>query len=187
MFLPLPHRLHLPPLKSCLERDYLVYLEALRASQPPQQYGMDRLTGGWFSAIILIACLPLSLWEGGIDFWRLLSPAPALQVRHGALTPHNSFVSAPESIALSQIRSITLDRADRIRPGFWDNMLAAYSWSSRLGFKVGARSRHVLLIDYLIADGDPRSLRISDSYVDGGVEQLSRFAAYLRAMQSAAR
>ena len=166
--------------------DHLAYFEAVRASQPARQYGMDRLTGGWFSVIVLIFCILFALWEGGMDLRRMLTRAPALHVQNGALTPHSIF-SAPASIAFSQVREITLDRADRIRPGFWDDVMGAYSWSTRLGFKAGARARHVLLIDYLTEDGDSHSLRISDAYVEGGVEQLSRFAAYLRAMQSAAQ
>jgi hypothetical protein len=165
--------------------DHHAYLEALRASQPPERHGLDRLTGGWFSIILLMTCFVLAFWEGGMDLWRLLTLSPALQVQNRKLKIHSSFLSAPRAIAVSSIRLVTLDRGDRIRPGFWDDVQAGISWSNRLGFKVGARMRHVLLIDYITTSGGLDSLRITDAQADGGVEQLSRFAAYLRAMLDA--
>lgn len=187
VFAPPPPPLPPPPSPTDMMsvEDHLAYLEAVRASQPPERHGLDELTGGWFSIILLIACFALALWECGMDLWRLLTPSPALQVQNRELKIHSSFLSAPRAIAVSSIRLVALDRGDRIRPGFWDDVQTGISWSNRLGFKVGARMRHVLLIDYITTSGVLDSLRISDAHVDGGVEQLSRFAAYLRAMLDA--
>lgn len=157
----------------------LAYLERLREAQPREGHGVDRLTGGWASALVLIACSGLALWEIWMKSWRLISPQSALAVQNGQLVPHASFVNAPHSIPLDAIRNVTFDRADRIRPDAMDSTLSAVSLTNRFAMKYGARLRHALLIEYVDERGYPESLRISDADVEGGAQQLDRFATYL--------
>jgi hypothetical protein len=113
------------------------YTERLRAAQPRREYGLDGLTGGWFSAIILIVCLPLTLWEIVIKFWRLITAEPALALQSGQLIPHASFLNAPKSIAICAIRAVTIDRSDSIRPDAMRAALTAFSLTNRLAMKWG--------------------------------------------------
>ncbi len=162
--------------------DSLAYLDALRASRPREGHGIDQLTGGWASALVLIACILAALWEIGMKSWRLIEPQAALAVQNGQLLLHPSFVTTPPAIAIAAIRTVNFDRADRISPNGIDSALAAYSLTNRFAMKFGARLRHVLLINYVDERGHGETVRINDADVDGGVDQLRRFADYLRMM-----
>jgi hypothetical protein len=165
----------------------MLYFDRLREAQPREGHAVDRLTGGWASALVLIACSGLAMWEIWMKSWRLFSSQAALIVQHKQLVPHPSFVNAPQSIALDAIRNVTFDRADRIRPDAMSSAFSDFSLTNRLAMKYGARLRHVLLIDYVDERGYPESLRITDADVDGGVEQLDRFATYLEQIRKGAR
>jgi hypothetical protein len=132
--------------------------------------------------MIVIACLPIIFWEMGIKFWRLLTPEPSVVLKGKILVLHPSFVFAPNTIPLAQISRVAFDRSDRVRKDWAAEGLTAWSLSNRLAFKAGASFRHTLLIDYFSEQGDPTSFRINDADVDGGVEQLRRFAEYLKMM-----
>lgn len=136
-------------------------------------------SGNGIQAMILIACLPLALWEISIKLWRLLTPKPALALIGRQLVLHPSFMKEPSSIPTKAIREVIVDRADRVPfDGFVAAMLAS-SWSHRLGLKVGARFRHTMLIKYVTENGKLESVRIGDANISGGTEQLRQFAAYL--------
>lgn len=162
----------------------LLYLDRLREAQPREGHGLDQLTGGWASALVLIACIGLALWEIWMKSWRLFSPQAALVARSGQLVPHPSFLNAPTSIAFGAVRAVTFDRSDRIRVDAISEALTAYSLTNRLAMKYGARLRHTLLIDYVTESGEPETLRINDSDVEGGAEQLARFAAHVKQLGS---
>ncbi|NJS13868.1 MAG: hypothetical protein HC788_03635 [Sphingopyxis sp.] len=129
---------------------------------------------------MLMACILAALWEIGMKSWRLIRPQAALAVQNGQLLLHPSFVNAPPAIALAAIRAVTFDRADRASPTGMDSALTAYSLTNRLAMKFGARLRHILLINYIDERGHNENVRINDAEVDGGVDQLRRFADYLR-------
>jgi hypothetical protein len=167
--------------------DSFAYLDGIREAQPRENHGVDRLTGGWASVVVLTSCIGLALWEIGVKSWRLISPQAALAVQSGQLIPHPSFINAPQSIALDAVRAVSFDRADRIRPNAMDSALVSYSLTNRLAMKYGARMRYVLLIDYVDERGHPESLRVNDAEVDGGVKQLDRFATYLKQIRQGFR
>jgi len=173
-----------PPADFRFDAEILEYSERLRAAQPRQEYGLDRLTGGWFSVIVLLACLPLAFWEIAIQMWRLSVAEPALALRNGELALHGSFITAPSAIPTHAITHVTLDRGDRVRLDTSGLFIKAYSWPAFFGGRLGGRLRYVLLIDYVSESGEQRSFRMNDSDVDGGIKQLRRFADYLRMILS---
>jgi hypothetical protein len=175
-----PPPLPAPPAEFRFDTEMFEYSEKLRAAQPRQEYGFDRLTGGWFSVILLVVCLPLALWEICIKLWRLFAREPALAMRNGQLIPHRSFTTTPTSIPVNAISNVVFDRTDRVRSNTAGLIITAFSWSAHFGGKLGGRLRHSLLIDYVSESGEQRSFRIGDADVDGGVEQLKRFADYLK-------
>lgn len=162
----------------------LLYLDRLREAQPREGHGLDLLTGGLASALVLIACIGLALWKIWMKSWRLFSPQAALVAQNGQLVPHPSFLNAPKTIAFGAIRAVTFDRSDRIRVDAMSEALTAYSFTNRLAMKYGARLRHTLLIDYVTESGEPETLKINDSDVEGGTEQLARFANYVKQLGS---
>ncbi len=174
------------PDASATPAEYLAYLDRLRESNPRDGSAFDRLTGGWASALVLIACIGLAFWEIAMKSWRIFSPQAALAVQNGQLVLHASFVNAPESIALNTIRAVTFDRADQVRLDAMNSALTSFSLSNRLAMKFAGRLRHVVLIDYVDDRGYPESLRINDAEIEGGVEQLERFATYLERSRTGA-
>lgn len=177
-----PPILPVPPTEIRSDAEMFEYSEKLRAAQPRQEYGLDRLTGGWFGVIVLLACLPLAFWEIGIQIWRLSTSETALALGNGELVVHGSFITAPSAIPTHAITHVTFDRADRVRLNTAGIFIKAYSWPAFLGGRLGARLRYVLLIDYVSDSGEPQSFRMNDADVDGGIEQLKRFAEYLTTM-----
>jgi hypothetical protein len=173
-----------PPADFRFDAAMFEYSEMLRAARPRQEYGLDRLTGGWFSVIVLLASLPLALWEIAIQIWRLSVPEPALALRNGELAVHGSFITAPSAIPTHAITNVTLDRADRVRLDTAGFFIKAYSWPAFFGGRLGGRLRYVLLIDYASESGEQQSFRMNDTDVDGGIKQLRRFADYLRMILS---
>lgn len=154
---------------------YAMGRDAFIASPAPNR----NRSGNGIQAMILIACLPLALWEISIKLWRLLTSKPAFALLSGQLVLHPSFMKEPSSIAIKAIREVIVDRADRVPfDGFVAAMLAS-SWSHRLGVKSGGRFRHTMLIKYVTENGYLESVRIGDASISGGTEQLRLFAAYL--------
>lgn len=175
-----PPLLPTPPAEFRFDAEMFEYSEELRAARPRQEYGLDRLTGGWFSAIVLLASLPLAFWEISIQMWRLSTPGPALALRNGELVVHGSFITAPLAIPTRAITNVTFDRADRVSLDTAGLFIRAYSWPAFFGGRLGGRLRYVLLIDYISESGEQQSFRMNDTDVDGGIKQLRRFVDYLR-------
>jgi hypothetical protein len=173
-------RLFPEPTRQVIQYDFTAQGGPVLFTPPRHESAIDRLTGGWFKALTLLACIPLTLWEIVRISWRLLTVTPALALTNGHLAPHATFFGAPEKIPIISIQRVTFDRSDRVRPNFAVSIAKLLSWPGYLGAKAGARLRHTLLIDYVSEHGDLASFRITDAEVDGGVEQMQRFITYLK-------
>lgn len=163
-----------------LNGDQMAYIARLVEARSSQQSKTDY----WFSNALLLACLPMLIWDLVVKSWQIGTSVPLLAVQQGQLIPHASFLTAPENIPLHAIRGVRFDRSDRVRLNSAAAAVTAFSWSHHLGMRLGQRLRHTLLIEYLTERGESKSFKVNDSDVEGGAEQLARFAAYLRQFRS---
>jgi hypothetical protein len=122
-----------------------------------------------FKIPFLIGAGAVCLFYVGRHALRAVTPQVAAKVENRRLHLHSSY--GTPLLPIDEIAETIFDRADRL-PG-------DVSGSARLG----ARLRHGLYIRYRAGE-----LRLIDNDIDGGTEQLRRFAAHLDSWrQSAAR
>ena len=144
---------------------------------PPPAPRSDPLAPVKIPALIVAGCVCLFL--AGRHGTRMVARRVAVRIEGGRLHCHASLMAAPGEIPIDAIIDAQFDRADRV-PGDGVGTGAAAA-------RFGARMRHVLHLRYT-TDGSVAELRLVDNDVDGGVDQLRRFAAHLDAWrQSAAR
>jgi len=122
--------------------------------------------------LVLLAAGSVSLFCGGRRAARALSRAAAIKIEGGRLHFHPSFGAMPATLPVEHIDVAIFDRADRLPEGA---ALATFGFGSGAA-KFGARTRHGLYLHYRQGSGTGEA-RIIDNDVDGGVEQLRRFAA----------
>jgi hypothetical protein len=126
-----------------------------------------------FKIPFLIVAGGICLFYVGRHGWRAVTRAVAAKIENRHLHLHSSYATAP--VPVEAITEAIFDRADRL-PGEGSGSA-----------KLGARLRHGLYLRYRV-DGRPGELRLIDNDIDGGSEQLRRFAAHLDSWrQSAAR
>lgn len=126
--------------------------------------------------------IPAMIVAGGVCLFyvgrhglRAIARGVAVKIENRHLHLHPSYGAVSNPLPLGDIDEVIYDRADRL-PG-----------EGRGSARLGARLRHGLHIGYR-AGGATRQLRLVDNDVDGGAEQLRRFAAHLDSWrQSAAR
>ncbi len=126
--------------------------------------------------------VPFLMIAGGVCLFyvgrhglRGFTRSEAVKIENGALRFHPSYGVEPNPLPLNALAEARFDRADRL-PG--DGPASA---------KLGARLRHGLYLRYQ-AHGSMGALHLIDNDIDGGTEQLRRFAAHLdHWRQSAAR
>lgn len=123
---------------------------------------------------------PLLMIAGGVCIFyvgrhglRGLTRSEAVKIENGALRFHPSYGARPNPLPVDAIAEALFDRADRL-PG--DGPASA---------KLGARLRHGLYLRYH-ADGSMEEIRLIDNDIDGGSEQLQRFAVHLDSWRQSA-
>lgn len=128
-----------------------------------------------FKISLLVIAGGVCIVYAGRHALRAMTRDVAVRIANGRLHFHSSYGADPNPLSAADIVEAIFDRADRL-PG-------EISGSARLG----ARVRHGLYLRYELGAAS-RELRLIDNDVDGGVEQLRRFAAQLDAWRrSAAR
>lgn len=105
--------------------------------------------------------------------WRAATARVAVRIENGRLYSDLLHDAGVASVEARDITQLLVDRADRF-PG---------DLSVSVG--MGARFRHGLYLAYRTDQG-PGVLRLMDNDVDGGTEQLRRFATYLEAWRKSA-
>lgn len=118
---------------------------------------------------VLIVAGGLCLFMAGRQGRRILTPRMAARIEGGRL--HLDAASYP--VPMDAIVAAQFDRADRL-PG--EGPAAA---------RLGARLRHGLYLQYR-ADASIHELRLIDNEIDGGIEQLRRFAVHLDSWRQSA-
>lgn len=154
---------------------------------PPQRREglFEELSGGWLPVVVLLASIVYLLWAMALRIWRLIGSSTLLVYRNKQLLMHGSLKLMPEPIAIGSITLIEFGRADQLKEDVYQETAKAVSFSGYIGAKLGQKLRHVLRISYKDSSGAADQLTVSDIEVDGGVEQLRRFTAYLETMRAA--
>ena len=119
-----------------------------------------------FKIPLLIVAGGACLFYAGRHGLRGLTRKVAAKIDNGGLHLHASYGAASNPLPIADIADALFDRADRLPGGG--------SGSVRLG----ARLRHGLYLRYG-AGGASDELRLIDNDIDGGTEQLRRFAEHL--------
>lgn len=92
---------------------------------------------------------------------------------------HSSYSSAPATLRVEDVTVVIFDRADRLPESPSQAHLRADATSPFLASfaaRLGVKTRHVLHIGFL-TDGSAGNVRLIDNDIEGGTEQLRRFAA----------
>jgi len=126
-----------------------------------------------FKIPLLIIAGATSLFYAGRHGLRALTRQTAVRIEGGRLYFHPSYGADPNPLHAADIMEAICDRADRL-PGEMSGSV-----------RFGARARHGLYLRYR-ADGSSRELRLIDNDIDGGTEQLRRFAAQVDAWRRSA-
>ncbi|SEH18461.1 hypothetical protein SAMN05428974_2694 [Sphingopyxis sp. YR583] len=116
----------------------------------------------------LVAAGGVSLFFAGRHGLRAATREVAARAEGGRLHLHASYGAEASPLPIDAITDAIFDRADRL-PGGGSGPV-----------KLGARLRHGLYLRYR-AGSAVHELRLIDNDIDGGAEQLRRFAAYLDA------
>jgi hypothetical protein len=127
-----------------------------------------------FKIPLLIVAGGVCLFYAGRHGLRAVTREVAARTEGGRLYLHSSYGAEADPLPIEAIIDAIFDRADRL-PG-------DASGSANLG----ARLRHGLYLRYR-AGGATRELRLIDNDIDGGTEQLRRFAAHLDAWRQSRR
>lgn len=164
----------------------LAWIEHAERMAPPQTIGLPgmefpapaRRDGGLLGPLHIPFLLLLGsagLFYVGRFGARVVRGGVAARIEAQALHLHTSYGAA--TVPVAEIVDMIVDRADRL-PGDDGGTVAA---------RFGARLRHGLYLRYH-SDGVIREVRLFDNDVEGGVDQLRRFAGQLEAWRrSAAR
>lgn len=115
---------------------------------------------------LLVVAGGVCLFYVGRHGLRGLTRREAVKIENARLHFHPSYGAEPNPLPVDAIAEALFDRADRL-PG--DGPASA---------KLGARLRHGLYLRYR-SGGTSGELRLIDNDIDGGTEQLRRFATYL--------
>ncbi len=127
---------------------------------------------------ILVVAVGYAIFLAGRHAMRAASGEVAVKIDAGKLHFHPSYISAADILPIDDIMSVIVDRADRLPNGESLKLLRVYSGSSFRAAQWGAKLRHGLYMQYRSA-GTAGAVRVMDNDVDGGTEQLRRFAAQL--------
>ena len=122
---------------------------------------------------LLIVAGGVCLFYAGRHALRGLARKAAVKIENGGLHFHSSYGVEPNPLPVDAIAEALFDRADRLPGG----ASGAARW--------GARMRHGLYLRYRVGTA-PGELRLIDNDIDGGTEQLRRFAAHLDAWRRSA-
>jgi hypothetical protein len=142
----------------------------------------DRLTGGWFGTVLMSFGAGYSLWSIVLRLWYLLFQTSIMSFYGRLLVSHGEPFQPERMIALGDIRSVVCDRADRLPEDEYQQFVKAAFLSSHIGMRLGQKLRHILRIEFIDDAGQQHILSVVDISVEGGREQLERFAAYLQMM-----
>ncbi|HWW56973.1 MAG TPA: hypothetical protein VN047_08785 [Sphingopyxis sp.] len=123
---------------------------------------------------LLIVAGGACLFYAGRHGLRAVTREVAARTEGGRLHLHSSYGAEADPLPVEAIADAIFDRADRL-PG-----------DASGPAKLGARLRHGLYLRYR-AGGATRELRLIDNDIDGGTEQLRRFAAHLDAWRQSRR
>lgn len=104
---------------------------------------------------------------------RALFPVVAASLEGGSLHFDLSYVADGAPVALDDVLSVRFGRGDVVAEEGGEAIAPG-------GARMGARLRHVLLIEHRV-DGRREVVRIVDNDIDGGSEQLRRFGAFVQA------
>lgn len=126
-----------------------------------------------FKMPLLIIAGATALFYAARHGLRALTRQTAVRIEGGRLYFHSSYGAEPNPLPIAEIEEAICDRADRL-PGEMPGSV-----------RFGARARHGLYLRYR-TDGASRELRLIDNDIDGGAEQLRRFAAQLDAWRRSA-
>lgn len=158
-------------------------MHADRVAPPPVAAGVPDLTLlapaphrdplAPFKIPLLVIAGVTCLFYAGRHGLRALTRQTAVRIEGGRLYFHPSYGADPNPLPAADIMEAICDRADRL-PGEMSESV-----------RFGARARHGLYLRYR-ADGSSRELRLIDNDVDGGIEQLRRFAAQVDAWRRSA-
>ena len=119
-----------------------------------------------FKMPLLIVAGGVALFYAGRHGLRATTRAVAARTEGGRLHLHSSYGGEGDPVPVEAIADAIFDRADRL-PG-----------DASGPAKLGARLRHGLYLRYR-AGNATREIRLIDNDIDGGTEQLRRFAAHL--------
>lgn len=119
-----------------------------------------------FKIPLLVVAGGVSLFYAGRHGLRAATRAVAARTEGGRLHLHSSYGGEIDPVPVEAITDAIFDRADRL-PG-----------EASGSAKLGARLRHGLCLRYR-AGNAVREIRLIDNDIDGGAEQLRRFAAHL--------
>ena len=127
-----------------------------------------------FKIPLLVVAGGVALFYAGRHGLRATTRAVAARTEGGRLHLHSSYGGEIDPVPVEAITDAIFDRADRL-PG-----------EASGSAKLGARLRHGLYLRYR-AGNATRETRLIDNDIDGGTEQLRRFAAHLDVWRHARR
>lgn len=127
----------------------------------------------------LVLKIPLLLGAGVVSLFyvgryakRAFARVVAIKIEGGRLHFHPSFGAMPDKLPVEHVDTVIFDRADRLPETAGLAMLGIGSSAA----KFGARTRHGLYLHYRSASKTGEA-RLIDNDIEGGTEQLRRFAA----------
>ena len=135
----------------------------------------------------LLLKIPLLLGAGAVSLFyvgryakRAFTCAVAIKIEGGQLHFHPSFGAMPDQLPVAHIDTAIFDRADRLP----DTAVLAFLGTGSSAAKFGARTRHGLYLHYRSGSTSGEA-RVIDNDVEGGSEQLRRFAAQVEIWRGA--
>ena len=121
---------------------------------------------------LLIGAGFVSLFYVGRYTKRAVTRAVAIKIEGGHLHFHPSFGAMPDQLPVAHIDTAIFDRADRLP----ETAMLAFLGTGSSAAKLGARTRHGFYLHYQSGSTSGEA-RVIDNDVEGGTEQLRRFAA----------
>jgi len=146
--------------------------DAALVESPPKQPGLLTV----LKLVVTTLGGIFALFYVGRFAMRTVTNRPAAQIEGGQILFHSSYSSAPATLRLEDVTVVIFDRADRVTESASQDHSGAYSRSGFWAARLGSKMRHALFIGFL-ADGSEGNVRLIDNDIEGGTEQLRRFAA----------